>query len=198
MTPIYAFHLMGIKLKLLTLSPKARWKTRVFVSVARRVLTPVAYIGGGAALLLSLASGGPYSDVHSRRQFSWILTRAFRVGGGLAVALLRTANGQMTLEQFREYLEDPLSRRSQSSIRRAPGWRLHRMVAWVYKPRTFEEVLEPVLSDLQEEYFEALRQGARGKAQWVRVRGYCAFWTHVGLLVPGTLFRALVTLWKMF
>jgi len=188
------FFLLGLKI---LLWPQEMWQRRVFVSVACRILAPVAYIGGGAQFSLFMATHGPYKDVHSRRQLFGILTSAFRVGGGLAVGLLLSPNGLMTREQFGEFLNDPLSR-ARSSIHPAPGWRLHRLAAWIFSRRTFEEILEPVLSDLQEEFFEALSQGARRKAQWVRVRGYCNFWINVVLMVPVTVTRTLVALWKMF
>jgi hypothetical protein len=78
----------------------------------------------------------------------------------------------------------------------SPGWRLHRLAAWWFSPKTFRLVFEPTLSDMQVEYIEALKVAALHKARWIRLRGYLTFWTHVFAQIPVSLIRMLMLLWK--
>jgi len=86
------------------------------------------------------------------------------------------------------------SRRGLSS---SPGWCLHRMARWVFSSRTVAEVLEPVLSDMQVDFTEALAEGRPHKARWVRLRGYLYFWSHVVLQIPVDITRIVVMLWRI-
>jgi hypothetical protein len=83
-----------------------------------------------------------------------------------------------------------------SALHTPPGSTLNRMAEWIYSRKTFEEVLQPVLSDLQIEYFDALHAGRCWKARWVRIRGYWTFWTHAAMQFPISVTQAAVALWK--
>jgi hypothetical protein len=85
---------------------------------------------------------------------------------------------------------------STAPICSAPGWLLHRLCAWVFPRRTFVEVLEPVLSDMQYEFSEALRDKRPIKARWVQVRGYAAFTLTCVLQLPLTLIRLFLGIWR--
>jgi hypothetical protein len=76
-----------------------------------------------------------------------------------------------------------------------PGWQLHRFAQLVFSRRTFETVLQPVLSDLQIEFCEALREGRPFKARWKQVCGYGIFWCHVGAQLPVSLIKTFVKIW---
>jgi hypothetical protein len=80
-------------------------------------------------------------------------------------------------------------------IHGAPGWRLHRIGSWVYSHRTFETVFEPVLADMQFEYFAALAEGRKRKATWVRIRGVFLFSSHVVAQLPVSGLRLL---WRLY
>jgi len=84
------------------------------------------------------------------------------------------------------------------SIARTPGWGLHGLAKWFFSPRTFTEILEPVLSDLQRDFLGALQEERPYKARWVQIRGYGRFWTHVGAHVPISFGRVAHRLWKTF
>src|SRR5205085_778013 len=58
--------------------------------------------------------------------------------------------------------------REQRRLARVPGWGLHRFASWWCSKRVLREILEPVLSGLQLDYYEALAAGQPGKARWVR------------------------------
>lgn len=83
---------------------------------------------------------------------------------------------------------------NKTRISRAPGWGLHRLASCVFSKRTFEQVIEQPLSDLQRDYFEALDEERPIKARWAQVRGYYCFWTHFVLQIP---FELLRILWKI-
>jgi hypothetical protein len=82
-------------------------------------------------------------------------------------------------------------------LAQAPGWRLHRAARWLFSGKTFITVIEPVLSDMQVEFFEALAAKQPIKARWVQFCGYWTFWQHVALQIPVSITRVLLTLWKM-
>lgn len=86
---------------------------------------------------------------------------------------------------------------SSSSVSSCPGWRLHRCARWIFSPRTFTEILEPVLSDMHVEYIAALDEKRPVKAKWICLRGYLCFWSHVALQIPVDVVRVVVTLWRL-
>ena len=83
-----------------------------------------------------------------------------------------------------------------SRVVRAPSTRLRRLAELCFSKKVYGLVFEPILSDLQVEYFEALAEGDRWKARFALVRGYWAFWTAVGAQLPVSLFRIVFEMWK--
>jgi len=73
---------------------------------------------------------------------------------------------------------------------------LHRIGSVVFTRCTFDRVIEPVLSDLQIDYYEALNEGATYKARWVRCRGHANFWICISAQLPISLSQRVVALWK--
>jgi hypothetical protein len=78
----------------------------------------------------------------------------------------------------------------------APGWGLRRFAETCFSQKTFTEVLEPILSGLQKEHFEALAAGRPWKACMVLVRGYFSFWSTVVAQLPLSLARLIYEIWK--
>lgn len=111
------------------------------------------------------------------------------IGGGLGVVSML-----WVIQFLPGYLTDWSS--GSSALARCPGWRLHRGAKWVFSQRMFTEILEPVLSDIQIDYFAALHANQPYKARWVQVRGYFCFWSHVGLQMPIDTVRVIAKLWK--
>jgi len=56
-------------------------------------------------------------------------------------------------------------------IRRAPGAALISVALWLIPKKDVERILGQAIADMREEYFEALAEGRRWKARWIRVRG---------------------------
>lgn len=83
-----------------------------------------------------------------------------------------------------------------SPLSRAPGFGLHRVAEFIVPRRTFKVVLEPVLSDMQVEFFDALAGGRPLKARWVKWRGYGNFWITCFLQLPISVSRVLFALWR--
>jgi len=74
--------------------------------------------------------------------------------------------------------------RPSRAIVQAPGTRHARMGQLLFSHRTYTTVIEPVLSDLQHEYFEALAEHDSIKAVCTRCRGYGSFWLTVVAQIP--------------
>ena len=85
----------------------------------------------------------------------------------------------------------------QPTLSSFPGWRLQRLAQWIFSRRTCEQVLEPVLSDIHEEFIRANAEGRPVKARWVQLRGYACFWSHVALQIPFDLARIVGALWRL-
>jgi hypothetical protein len=94
----------------------------------------------------------------------------------------------------RESMRNLFSR--EPRIYRSPGWVLGRFAKTCFSKKTFIQVLEPTLSDMQLEYFEALAAGRRVKAFMVLVRGYWSFWSAAASQLPISLLRRVYEVWK--
>jgi hypothetical protein len=86
-------------------------------------------------------------------------------------------------------------KRDDPRIRRSPGHRLL-VVAELFGDKTYAEVLEPTIRDLQDEHEEALVSGSIHRARLVQVRGYGAFWSAVLAQASLSLVKRLADLWK--
>lgn len=62
-----------------------------------------------------------------------------------------------------------------------PGARIRRILEFAYAPRSYTRVFEPALADMQTEWLEAMIRGEKWKAVWIRLRGYAALLSAVGL-----------------
>jgi lipopolysaccharide/colanic/teichoic acid biosynthesis glycosyltransferase len=80
-----------------------------------------------------------------------------------------------------------------NSVSRPPGWLVSRCAAWLLSPRTVQHIVNPILSDLQMNYFEALAERRPVKATWVRLRGYWDLFKALGL--AGVL-KMILQVWK--
>jgi hypothetical protein len=77
-------------------------------------------------------------------------------------------------------------------ISKAPGHRLAAIAEFFYSAKTWRTVFEPLLTDMNHEYFVALAAGRRGKAWWIHKRYVIAFWQAVGL---NAVVQAVASLW---
>lgn len=85
---------------------------------------------------------------------------------------------------------------SDGAVSFPPGYALLYVSEFTFSKKTLQLVVVPVISDMREEYFEALLQNRIWKARWVRVRGTWSFFAAMGLdraFVFGSFF---VRAWK--
>lgn len=92
--------------------------------------------------------------------------------------------------------EIEIARRSVPFTFRPPGWGLRHFAELCFSKKTFTQVLEPALSDMQKEYFEALAARRPWQARIVLVRGYWAFWSAVAAQLPISFARRVYEVWK--
>lgn len=96
----------------------------------------------------------------------------------------------------RLWVEDRQQPRAQRRlVERSPGRGLRRTAQLFFSKKVYACVFEPILSDLEVEYFEALTEGDRVKARFVVARGYGAFWLGFLLQLPISLAKVVVELW---
>jgi hypothetical protein len=60
-----------------------------------------------------------------------------------------------------------------------------------------ERVFNPPLADMQNEWLEAVLEGRKFKAIWVRIRGYHSIYSAAGLHVIVSAGRKLLEIWKI-
>jgi hypothetical protein len=77
-----------------------------------------------------------------------------------------------------------------------PGWNLRRFAELCFSKKTFTQVLEPALSDMQKEHFDALAAGRPWQARMALVRGYWSFWSAVAAQLPISFARRIYEVWK--
>jgi hypothetical protein len=71
--------------------------------------------------------------------------------------------------------------RELNQLMTAPGSKLLAFSDFFFSNKQFVSVYGPIISDMREEYFEALSQNRIWKARWVRVRGTWSFFAAMGL-----------------
>lgn len=90
-------------------------------------------------------------------------------------------------------LPSPFWRRRYHGLSSPPGQLLGRLADFFFSKKTVSEVVTPILSDMQMEYFEALAENRKWKAMWVRIRGYWSFWKAMALF---NILRAVANIWR--
>jgi hypothetical protein len=73
-----------------------------------------------------------------------------------------------------------------------PGARLRSLADFFCSSKTMERIVNPIISDLQKEYCQALVEDRTVKARWIRIRGYWSFWKVLGY----TIVKNLTAIWK--
>lgn len=87
---------------------------------------------------------------------------------------------------------------SRRKVGRPVGSSLHSFAEFVFSKKSYEEIYEPLISDLRFEYCEALAANRRGKARWARVRGYGSFLAAMLAHVPAWGSRLAFRVWRFF
>ncbi len=77
-----------------------------------------------------------------------------------------------------------------------PGHRLRKFAEFFFSRKTYNEVFEPTLRDLYDEYCEALKENRLWKARWVCVRGYYSFWAAVFAQLPISAVKMVYKIWQ--
>ena len=63
------------------------------------------------------------------------------------------------------------------------------LVEFLYPPRHVELTFKPIISDWRMEYFDALKQRAKWKARWIRLRYIYKFALAMGLSKIFSIFK---------
>jgi hypothetical protein len=82
-------------------------------------------------------------------------------------------------------------------VTKMPGARLNNLAEEWFSKKCYEQILRPMLAEMQHEYLEALSQGRTRKAKLIRLRGVCCFWSHVMGLLVVTPAKAIKRLWTL-
>jgi hypothetical protein len=92
----------------------------------------------------------------------------------VAIIMLPTLVLAMLVHYFRSKL-------TRGPVSSSPGSFLSRLADFLCSKKTKREIADPIISDMQFEYYEALFAHRKAKAGWIRVRGCCAFFHALGL-----------------
>jgi hypothetical protein len=80
-------------------------------------------------------------------------------------------------------------------ISRPPGSLVLAVAKFLYSPKSYERVAEPIIADMQFEYCQALAEGNGAKAAWIRVRGLLNLWVAWGTV---RIVKALLDVGRLF
>lgn len=84
----------------------------------------------------------------------------------------------------------------QVSIFKPPGSLIVLIAESICSNKSFKGIVMPAISDMREEYFEALSQNRIWKARWVRVRGTWSFLAAMGLDRVFSVVSLCVKVWR--
>jgi len=87
---------------------------------------------------------------------------------------------------------------SRRKIRRPVGSSLRDIAEFVFSKKSFEQIYDPLISDLRVEYLDALASNRKWKARWVRARGYGSFLRAALAHAAGSPGDLVVRLWRIF
>jgi len=76
-----------------------------------------------------------------------------------------------------------------------PGTKLNSIAKFLYTKKKYESVFLPAITDLRDEYFEALSTGNTWKVRWVHFRGAWSFFAAVLTDIPLSFVGLVVKLW---
>jgi len=83
------------------------------------------------------------------------------------------------------------------TIARAPGYKTLELSGMIFGKKCKEQIFEPWLADMQEEYFEAIDQEKVWKSRFIRARSWITLLNiGISIIFTSTL-KKIVTLWKV-
>ena len=120
-----------------------------------------------------------------------------------AVAAGKRAQGRYLwgrrLREFGQAATSRLARlASRRKVRRPVGSSLRGVAEFVVSKKSYEQIYDPLLSDLHIEHCEALAANRRWKARWVWVRGHLSFWTAASDHAAASVGRRVARVWRIF
>ena len=87
---------------------------------------------------------------------------------------------------------------SRRKVRPPVGSSLRGFAEFVCSKKSYEQIYDPLLSDLHIEYCEALAANRRWKARWVWARGHLSFLTAASAHAAASGGRRVVWVWRIF
>ncbi|MCZ0934989.1 MAG: hypothetical protein OXJ54_07390, partial [Gemmatimonadetes bacterium] len=87
---------------------------------------------------------------------------------------------------------------SRRTVRRSVGCSLRDVAEFVFPRKSCEQIFDPLIGDLQFEYFEALAANRKWKARWVRLQGYGSFAKAALAHVAGSSGYLVFRVWRIF
>ena len=87
---------------------------------------------------------------------------------------------------------------SRRKVRPPVGTSLRGFAEFVFSKKSYEQIYDPLLSDLHIEYCEALAANRRWKARWVWARGHLSFWTAWSAHAAASGGRRVAWVWRIF
>ena len=103
------------------------------------------------------------------------------------------------LREFGQAATSRLARlASRRKVRRPVGSSLRGFAEFVFSKKSYEQIYDPLISDLRFEYYEALDANRRWKARWVWARGCLSFLTAASDHAVASVGRRVARVWRIF
>ena len=87
---------------------------------------------------------------------------------------------------------------SRRRVRPPVGSSLRGVAEFVFSKKSFEQIYDPLISDLRVEYCEALAANRRWKARWVWARGHLSFLTAASAHAVASGGHLVARVWRIF
>lgn len=110
--------------------------------------------------------------------------------GIVTVCLIYLMNYFILKKKIMLYYDDVI-------IKYPPGFYPMKVFGFLFSAKINERVFEPIVADMQIEYFEALSDGFIKKARWVHVRGILTVIFIALSQLPISIVDVLVKIWKI-
>ncbi|WP_415402898.1 hypothetical protein [Tateyamaria sp. SN3-11] len=84
-----------------------------------------------------------------------------------------------------------------STVSMPPATSLRTVLKFVFSKKAFDEVFSQAISDIHEEYFQALNEQRTRKAQFIAMRGRLSLLLTVACYLSATVLKKVVNIWKL-
>lgn len=89
------------------------------------------------------------------------------------------------------------NRINHNKIKPAPGSFAMRIAEFCFSKKTFSEIFQPTITDMQKEYFDALQTQRKWKSKFVILRGHWSILSAMLAFIPLGIGKKILEIWRL-